>query len=346
MIMSEDRIDQKRADDRYYRDKLENKKRIIKAEQHKMSEKLASFDRIVKNRTEKSQKVAQEIKAGLSKSKSTQYKTNQENITRKAILSQGRKQTQEEEKLLQEERSAFYKKYNINTKSEDDRDDALSILREKNLAFNRKDQDKIFESKRRDVEDLNLKEEKLEDLEDEPLIEDGFSQKASIKNETPNQDYRIVYYQGGGQEKEKQNQSENQDDDQDSESSTYDDEELVDAVKNPHQIEKMKIASVKSSHRHQSSGEQRFTLSSELIESMVDMMMLNIDEDGEKVLEVQLSDKYYDGVKLRFTPVNRVIELTIVCPNSRVKNTFLMNRSSLMVNLEKKNIKITKINVI
>ena len=82
------------------------------------------------------------------------------------------------------------------------------------------------------------------------------------------------------------------------------------------------------------------------LEELVQSVQLTLNEDGQEQLELQLSDDYFDGVKLISKRTPDGVVLRFECPNVTVKSTFLKFRLDLASHFQKKGISVHRIEVV
>lgn len=100
-----------------------------------------------------------------------------------------------------------------------------------------------------------------------------------------------------------------------------------------------------------SSGQQGFqqdarAFTQENMDEIVDAVSMGINREGEEFFAVELSDKYYEGLKLVARRTPQGVVLRFDCPNVAVRSTFIKHRPQIYARLKAKNISVFRIDVI
>lgn len=82
------------------------------------------------------------------------------------------------------------------------------------------------------------------------------------------------------------------------------------------------------------------------MDEIVDAASIGINRAGEEFFSVELTDKYYDGLKLMAVRTPQGIVLKFDCPNIAVRSTFIKHRPQIYARLKAKNISVFRIDVI
>lgn len=82
------------------------------------------------------------------------------------------------------------------------------------------------------------------------------------------------------------------------------------------------------------------------LDEIVASVQLGINEQGEEEFSVELSDEYFDGLKVTATNTEEGVVLKFVCPNSQVLSTFLKYRPKVYARFKAKGISIVRIDVV
>lgn len=82
------------------------------------------------------------------------------------------------------------------------------------------------------------------------------------------------------------------------------------------------------------------------LDEIISAVAVGLTSSGEDFFSVELSDHYFEGLKLEALKTNEGIVLKFHCPNLSVRSTFLRDRPQLYVHLKEKNISVFRIDVI
>lgn len=67
---------------------------------------------------------------------------------------------------------------------------------------------------------------------------------------------------------------------------------------------------------------------------------------GEEFLTVEMSDQYFEGLKLKATRTPEGVVVTFHCPNLAVRSTFIKSRHQIYIHLKSKNVSVFRIDVV
>ncbi|MBF0104881.1 MAG: hypothetical protein HQM16_06095 [Deltaproteobacteria bacterium] len=85
---------------------------------------------------------------------------------------------------------------------------------------------------------------------------------------------------------------------------------------------------------------------SDNLDEIVTSVQLNVNEAGETEFSVELSDEYFEGLKVVATRTAGGVVLKFVCPNTQVLSTFLKFRTKVYERFMQKNISVLRIDVV
>lgn len=93
------------------------------------------------------------------------------------------------------------------------------------------------------------------------------------------------------------------------------------------------------------SGGQRH-LQSEEIDQMIAAVRIALGPSGEKEMEIEMSDAFFSGLKLKVATSASGVVITFVCPNRDVMRLLLINRPRIYEALAAKKISVARVDVI
>ena len=82
------------------------------------------------------------------------------------------------------------------------------------------------------------------------------------------------------------------------------------------------------------------------IDEIVSSVQLGFNEHGEEEFSVQLTDRYYDGLKVAATRTKEGVVIKFICPNASVRSTFIKCRPQLYLQFKGKGIGVVRIDII
>lgn len=85
---------------------------------------------------------------------------------------------------------------------------------------------------------------------------------------------------------------------------------------------------------------------SENLNEMVSRIQTGLTRSGEDFFAVELSDDYFDGLKVQATRTADGVVLKFMCPNASVRSTFVKHRLAVYAALQAKNVSVFRIDVI
>ncbi|MCP5463554.1 MAG: hypothetical protein H7A33_00855 [Deltaproteobacteria bacterium] len=112
-----------------------------------------------------------------------------------------------------------------------------------------------------------------------------------------------------------------------------------------------KKATVKAIRERLGSGAQGFDrnardFSEQDLSEIITSVEFGLNDSGQEEFVVQLSDEYFDGLKVATERTKDGVVLRFFCPNRAVKSTFLKQRPLVHMRLKKKGIKVLRIDVV
>lgn len=82
------------------------------------------------------------------------------------------------------------------------------------------------------------------------------------------------------------------------------------------------------------------------LDEIVSAVQLGFNEQGEQEFSIQLSDKYYEGLKVVATRAPEGVVIRFECPNVSVRSTFLKCRVQLYLQFKAKKIAVARIDIV
>ena len=82
------------------------------------------------------------------------------------------------------------------------------------------------------------------------------------------------------------------------------------------------------------------------LDEIVSAVQIGFNEQGEQEFSIQLSDKYYEGLKVTATRTPEGVIVKFECPNVSVRSTFLKCRPQLYLQFKAKKIAVLRIDVV
>lgn len=86
--------------------------------------------------------------------------------------------------------------------------------------------------------------------------------------------------------------------------------------------------------------------SDENLDEIVTAVHVGITEHGEEAFSVQLSDEYFEGLKIQSVRTEDGVVLKFICPNLQVRSTFLKYRPKVYQHFKSKNISVFRIDIV
>ena len=82
------------------------------------------------------------------------------------------------------------------------------------------------------------------------------------------------------------------------------------------------------------------------LDELVAHVQLGLNRGGEEFFSIELSDKYFQGLKLLATRTPQGIVIRFECPNIAVRSTFLKYRPQVYAHLKAKNISVFRVDIV
>jgi hypothetical protein len=81
------------------------------------------------------------------------------------------------------------------------------------------------------------------------------------------------------------------------------------------------------------------------LDGIVSKVEVGLKGDGEEFFSVELSDRYFDGLKLKAVRTEQGVVVKFLCPNVSVRSTFLKYRPAVIARLKEKGIAVFRVDV-
>lgn len=110
----------------------------------------------------------------------------------------------------------------------------------------------------------------------------------------------------------------------------------------------LKVNRVAASSGAQMGGSGSFTgrFSPKILDEVVESVKLLLNSEGKQEMEITLSDDYFSGIKIKVISHPDGVVICFVCPNTSVRNLFILNRLQIYARLKSKNISVIRIDVV
>lgn len=110
----------------------------------------------------------------------------------------------------------------------------------------------------------------------------------------------------------------------------------------------LKVNRIAASKGSQMGGSGSFTgrFPPKILDEVVESVKLLVNSEGKQEMEIILSDDYFSGIKIKAVSHPNGVVICFVCPNTSVKNLFILNRLQIYSRLKSKNILVSRVDVI
>ncbi|EKD50588.1 MAG: hypothetical protein ACD_62C00494G0003 [uncultured bacterium] len=108
------------------------------------------------------------------------------------------------------------------------------------------------------------------------------------------------------------------------------------------------VGQVREQSRFSSGGFQRGArnFTQQNLDEIVSAVQLGVNEKGEEEFSVELTDDYFEGLKIMATRTEQGVVVKFICPNVSVRSTFLKCRPQVYQQLRSKQIEVFRVDVV